>query len=96
MLIFTCRHFEAVHLEQTRTQTDEEFQRQQAKLFLSRKTIPERIILNNDAIFKAQWGATGDCRVGTLRTNVLKAYQRNQENTVQNAFEMKKTSNWRQ
>ena len=43
VLIFTCAASRAVHLELTRTQTAEEFQRK-LNAFITRKTRPERII----------------------------------------------------
>ena len=56
VLIFTCATSKAVHLELTRTQTAEEFQRK-LNAFITRRTRPERIISDNTATFKttATW-----------------------------------------
>ena len=56
VLIFTCMTSRAVHLELTRTQTAEEFQRK-LNAFITRKTKPERIISDNAVTFKttATW-----------------------------------------
>ena len=56
VLIFTCATSRAVHLELTRTQTAEEFQRK-LNAFITRKTRPERIISDNAGTFKttATW-----------------------------------------
>ena len=56
VLIFTCATSRAVHLELTRTQTAEEFQRK-LNAFITRKARPERIISDNAATFKtmATW-----------------------------------------
>ena len=56
VLIFTCATSRAVHLELTRTQTAEEFQRK-LNAFITRRTRPERIISDNAATFKttATW-----------------------------------------
>ena len=56
VLIFTCETSRAVHLELTRTQRAEEFQRK-LNAFITRRTRPERIISDNAATFKttATW-----------------------------------------
>ena len=47
VLIFTCATSRAVHLELTRTQTAEEFQRK-LNAFIARKKRPEQIINNGN------------------------------------------------
>ena len=56
VLIFTCATSRAVHLELTRSQTAEEFQRK-LNAFIARRTRPQRIISDNAATFKttAAW-----------------------------------------
>ena len=52
VLIFTCATSRAVHLELTRSQTAEEFQRK-LNAFITRRTRPEKIVSDNAATFKA-------------------------------------------
>ena len=52
VLIFTCAAIRAVHLELTKTQTAEEFQRK-LNAFITRKTRPEVIISDNGGAFKS-------------------------------------------
>ena len=52
VLIFTCAASRAIHLELTKTQTAEEFQRK-LNAFISRRTRPRVIISDNAATFKA-------------------------------------------
>ncbi|XP_074608762.1 uncharacterized protein LOC141863201 [Acropora palmata] len=52
VLMFTCATSSAVHLELTRTQSAEEFQRK-LNAFVSRRTRPQVIISDNAATFKA-------------------------------------------
>lgn len=56
ILIFTCAVLRAVHLEVTKSQTAEEFQRK-LNAFITRKTRPQRIVSDNAAVFKttADW-----------------------------------------
>ena len=56
VLIFTCATLRAVHLELTRTQTGDKFQRK-LNVFITRRMRPERIISDNAATFKttATW-----------------------------------------
>lgn len=56
ILIFACAVLRAVHLEETKSQTAEEFQRK-LHAFITRKTRPWRIISDNAAVFKttADW-----------------------------------------
>ena len=51
ILIFTCAVLRAVHLEVTKTQTAEEFQRK-LNAFITRKTRPQRMVPDNAAVFK--------------------------------------------
>jgi len=50
--MFTCATSRAVHLELTRTQSAEEFQRK-FNAFITRRTRPQVIISDNAATFKA-------------------------------------------
>ena len=52
VLIFTCATSRAVHLEVTKSQTAEEFQRK-LNSFIARKTRPRLIISDNASLFKA-------------------------------------------
>ncbi|KAK3750713.1 hypothetical protein QZH41_017268, partial [Actinostola sp. cb2023] len=52
ILIFTCATTRAVHLEMTKSQTVEEFQRK-LNAFITRKTRPRLLISDNAATFKA-------------------------------------------
>ena len=52
VLIFTCATSRAVHLELTRSQTADEFQRK-LNAFITRRTRPQLIISDNAATFKA-------------------------------------------
>ena len=52
VLIFTCATSRAVHLEVTKSQTAEEFQRK-LNSFIARKTRPRLIISDNASVFKA-------------------------------------------
>ena len=52
VLLFTCATWRAVHLEITRSQTAEEFQRK-LNAFITRRTRPERIASDNAATFRA-------------------------------------------
>ena len=52
-MIFTCITSRAVHLEVTKSQTVEEFQRK-LNSFIARKTIPRLIISDNASVFKAK------------------------------------------
>ena len=56
VIIFTCAVMRGVHLEVTRTQTAEEFQRK-LNAFITRKTRPEVIVSDNASVFKttAEW-----------------------------------------
>ena len=56
ILIFTCATSRAVHLEVTKSQTAEEFQRK-LNGFITRRTRPKRIVSDNAAVFKttATW-----------------------------------------
>ena len=56
ILIFTCATSRAVHLEMTKSQTAEEFQRK-LNGFITRRTRPKRIVSDNAAVFKttANW-----------------------------------------
>ena len=56
ILIFTCATSRAVHLEMTRTQSAEEFQRK-LNAFIARKTRPKVIVSDNASVFKttASW-----------------------------------------
>ena len=56
ILVYTCATSRAVHLEMTKSQTAEEFQRK-LKGFLTRRTRPKRIVSDNAAVFKttAAW-----------------------------------------
>lgn len=56
ILIFTCATSRAVHLEMTKSQTAEEFQRK-LNGFITRRTRPKRIVSDNAAVFKttATW-----------------------------------------
>ena len=52
ILLFTCATSRAVHLELTKTQTAEEFQRK-LNLFIARRTRPKVIISDNASVFKS-------------------------------------------
>ena len=52
ILIFTCATSRAVHLELTRSQTAEEFQKK-LNAFITRRTRPQRIVSDNAATFRA-------------------------------------------
>jgi len=52
VLLFTCSTSRAVHLEVTKSQTAEEFQRK-LNSFIARRTRPRRIISDNASVFKA-------------------------------------------
>ena len=52
VLIFTCASSRAVHLEVTKSQTAQEFQRK-LNSFMARKTRPRLIISDNASVFKA-------------------------------------------
>ena len=52
VLLFTCSTSRAVHLEVTKSQTAEEFQRK-LNSFIARRTRPRRIISDNAVVFKA-------------------------------------------
>ncbi|XP_068721773.1 uncharacterized protein [Montipora capricornis] len=56
ILIFTCATSRAVHLEMTKSQTTEEFQRK-LNAFITRRTRPKSIVSDNAAVFKttATW-----------------------------------------
>ena len=56
VIIFTCAVMKGVHLEVTRTQTAEEFQRK-LNAFITRKMRPEVIVSDNASVFKttAEW-----------------------------------------
>ena len=56
ILIFTCATSRAVHLEMTKSQTAEEFQRK-LNGYITRRTRPKRIVSDNTAVFKttATW-----------------------------------------
>ncbi len=56
VIIFTCAVARAVHLEVTKSQSAEEFQRK-LNSFITRKTRPELIVSDNAAVFKttANW-----------------------------------------
>ncbi|XP_074629542.1 uncharacterized protein LOC141887151 [Acropora palmata] len=56
ILIFTCATSRAVHLEMTKSQTAEEFQRK-LNGFITRRTRPKRMVSDNAAVFKttAAW-----------------------------------------
>eukprot|EP00795_Rhopilema_esculentum_P001699 gene1699-biopygen10278 len=56
VIIFTCAVMRAVHLEVTRSQTAEEFQRK-LNAFITRKMRPEVIVSDNASVFKttAEW-----------------------------------------
>jgi len=56
IVIFTCAVLRAVHLEVTKSQTAEEFQRK-LNAFITRKTRPQQIVSDNAAVFKttADW-----------------------------------------
>ena len=51
VIIFTCAVVRAVHLEVTKTQSAEEFQRK-LNSFITRKTRPQLIVSDNAAVFK--------------------------------------------
>ena len=52
IIIFTCVVVRAVHLEVTKSQSAEEFQRK-LNSFITRKTRPQLIVSDNAAVFKA-------------------------------------------
>ena len=52
ILIFTCATSRAVHLELTKSQTAEEFQKK-LNAFITRRTRPQRIVSDNAATFRA-------------------------------------------
>ncbi|XP_048575296.1 uncharacterized protein LOC116604510 [Nematostella vectensis] len=52
IIIFTCAWSRAVHLEVTKSQTAEEFQRE-LNAFITRRTRPVRIVSDNASVFKA-------------------------------------------
>ena len=52
ILLFTCAMSRAVHLELTKTQTAEEFQRK-LNLFIARRTRPKVMISDNASVFKS-------------------------------------------
>ena len=52
IVIFTCATSRAVHLEMTKSQTAEEFQRK-LNAFIARRTRPQLIISDNATVFKA-------------------------------------------
>ena len=52
IIIFTCAVVRAVHLEVTKSQSAEEFQRK-LNSFITRKTRPQLIVSDNAAVFKA-------------------------------------------
>ena len=52
ILLFTCATSRAVHLELTKTQTAEEFQRK-LNLFIARRTRPKVMISDNASVFKS-------------------------------------------
>ena len=52
ILLFTCATSKAVHLELTKTQTAEEFQRK-LNLFITRRTRPRVMISDNAPVFKS-------------------------------------------
>ena len=52
ILIFTCATSRAVHLELTKTQTADEFQRK-LNAFIARKTRPRLIVSDNASVFKS-------------------------------------------
>ena len=56
VIIFTCAVMRGVHLEVTKSQTAEEFQRK-LNAFITRKTRPEMIVSDNESVFKttAKW-----------------------------------------
>ena len=51
-MLFTCAKSWAVHLELTKTQTAEEFQRM-LNLFIARRTRPKVMISDNASVFKS-------------------------------------------
>ena len=56
IIIFTCAVIRAIHLEVTKSQTAEEFQRK-LNSFITRKTRPQRMVSDNAAVFRstASW-----------------------------------------
>ena len=87
VLIFTCATSRAVHLELTRSQTAEEFQRK-LNAFITRRTRPEKIISDNAATFKVT--ATWIKRI--RKSEKLQNYLAQQEITWQ--FNLSKSPWW--
>ena len=87
VLIFTCATSRAVHLELTRSQTAEEFQRK-LNAFITRRTRPEKIVSDNAATFKAT--ATWIERI--RKSEKLQNYLAQQEITWQ--FNLSKSPWW--